>query len=239
LREPFGTRSLAKVCGIRPPARPDRATGHHPSSGPCSRNCDGGRENVSGPLRTGFISAISASWPAACPLASARLLNAMFTRRYSVDRGGRLCPGPAGPGSHSLTRMSCSFTDANVIFATSPGRPVVRAAAHSSTRPGLRRRCSRGSRPSGAPDGTTSPARQARSRGGGDRNGGPGRCREPAGRPAGAKEKVQGGWTGRTGPPGTQPHWPTRHISTLRFRRNTDKPAQPGLIPPFPSKEGY
>src|SRR3984957_3393495 len=54
--------------------------------------------NVSGPLRTGFISAISASWPAAYPLADARLLNAMFTGRYSVDHAALFARDPARTG---------------------------------------------------------------------------------------------------------------------------------------------
>jgi hypothetical protein len=135
LRGPFATRSLTKVPAIKPSPRPDRVAGHHPSSGACSRYCHGAPGNVSGPLRTGFISAISAA-----PDTPPTLLRTQGYRTQCLP-DGTVPPGAAafaaGPARDWL-----AFTDMNVIFAARRGRPVVRALRPA---PGTR---SPGSRPS-------------------------------------------------------------------------------------------
>lgn len=133
LRGPFATRSLTKVPAIKPSPRPDRVAGHHPSSGACSRNCHGASGNVSGPLRTGFISAISAA-----PDTPPTLLRTQGYRTQCLP-DGTVPPGAAafaaGPARDWL-----AFTDMNVIFAARRGPPVVRAwrPAPGTRSPGLR-----------------------------------------------------------------------------------------------------
>jgi hypothetical protein len=133
LRGPFATRSLTKVPAIKPSPRPDRVAGHHPSSGACSRNCHGASGNVSGPLRTGFISAISAA-----PDTPPTLLRTQGYRTQCLP-DGTVPPGAAafaaGPARDWL-----AFTDMNVIFAARRGPPVVWAwrPAPGTRSPGLR-----------------------------------------------------------------------------------------------------
>lgn len=133
MRGPFATRSLTKVPAIKPSPRPDRVAGHHPSSGACSRYCHGAPGNVSGPLRTGFISAISAA-----PDTPPTLLRTQGYRTQCLP-DGTVPPGAAafaaGPARDWL-----AFTDMNVIFAARRGRPVVRALrpAPGTRSPGLR-----------------------------------------------------------------------------------------------------
>jgi hypothetical protein len=177
LRGPFATRSLTKVPAIKPSPRPDRVAGHHPSSGACSRYCHGAPGNVSGPLRTGFISAISAA-----PDTPPTLLRTQGYRTQCLP-DGTVPPGAAafaaGPARDWLP-----FTDMNVIFAARCGRPVVRAL-----RPGPGTR-SPGLRPSSLARMDDRPGRIASARldaGGRVREGGvPGG--RVAGRPAGPRE---------------------------------------------------